>query len=190
LGSRGSVIPLFLEQRKTGKVTITDPRMTRFWLTLEQGVGFVMQAIERMTGGEVFVPKIPSMNMRALAEAVAPGCEIEEIGIRPGEKLHEVLIGEDEARNAMEVDDMFVIRPRHPWWDGAPYSQGRAMSSPFRYTSDSNDRWLNAEQLLNLAGIGACEEVLEQVRSKGLSNLQAALNSTGNVPAEAGVRKL
>src|SRR5262249_14906351 len=116
LGSRGSVIPLFLQQRKTGTVTITDPRMTRFWLTLDQGVRFVVRTIERMVGGEVFVPKIPSMSIGTVVEAVAPGCQVREIGIRGGEKLHECLISEDEARNARELDDMFVIAPAHPWW--------------------------------------------------------------------------
>ena len=100
-----------------------------------------------------------------------------------------MLIGEDEARNAMELDDMFVIRPTHPWWDGATNAQGRAVPNPFRYTSDTNDRWLDAEELLRLAGIGAAEEVVEPVRSEALRNLQAALSSPGNVPAEARIRK-
>src|SRR6202142_2719008 len=116
VGSRGSVIPVFLEQRKRGRITITDPRMTRFWLTLEHGVRFVIGAIEQMQGGEIFVPKIPSMRLVDLAEAVAPGCRVECIGIRPGEKLHEVLLSEDEARNAVATDDMFVVQPAHSWW--------------------------------------------------------------------------
>src|SRR5262245_31380753 len=116
VGSRGSVVELFIQQRKQGKVTITDPRMTRFWLTLDQGVAFVVRCIERMVGGEVFVPKIPSMSIGTVVEAVAPGCQVREIGIRGGEKLHECLISEDEARNARELDDMFVIAPAHPWW--------------------------------------------------------------------------
>ncbi len=116
VGSRGSVIPLFLGQRNNGKVTITDERMTRFWLTLEQGVRFVIRCIEQMHGGEVFVPKIPSMNIMDLVKAVAPDCQVENIGIRPGEKLHEILISEDEVRQALELDDMFVIKPAHPWW--------------------------------------------------------------------------
>ncbi|MGC2137910.1 MAG: polysaccharide biosynthesis protein, partial [Candidatus Sulfotelmatobacter sp.] len=114
VGSRGSVIPVFLEQRKTGKITITDARMTRFWITLDRGVKFVIRCIEEMHGGEIFVPKIPSMRMADLAETIAPGCEIEVIGIRPGEKLHEVLVSEDEARNTVEVEGMYVIRPSHP----------------------------------------------------------------------------
>ena len=99
VGSRGSVIPVFMEQRKRGKITITDSRMTRFWITLEQGVRFVVGCIEQMHGGEIFVPKIPSMRLTDMAETIAPGCEVECIGIRPGEKLHEVLVSEDEARN-------------------------------------------------------------------------------------------
>jgi UDP-N-acetylglucosamine 4,6-dehydratase len=188
LGSRGSVIPLFLAQRKTGKVTVTDPRMTRFWLTLEQGVRFVIQAIERMVGGEVFVPRIPSMSMRTLAETIAPGCEIQEIGIRTGEKLHEVLLSEDEARNAFELEDMFVITPAHPWWEGTTYGLGRPLPNPFRYASDTNDRWLEPAELLELAGIGQPEEVVEQSRTESLRRLQSALSATRGEPVQ--IRKL
>src|SRR5271163_4489032 len=109
VGSRGSVIPVFIEQRRRGKITITDPRMTRFWLTLEQGVKFVIRCLEQMHGGEIFVPKIPSMRLADLAETIAPGCAVEYIGIRPGEKLHEVLVSEDESRQTLETEDMFVI---------------------------------------------------------------------------------
>src|SRR5881296_1605080 len=114
VGSRGSVIPAFLEQRKRGRITITDPRMTRFWITLEQGVRFVVRCLEQMHGGEIFVPKITSMSLVELAKSVAPGCDIEYIGIRPGEKLHEVLLSEDEARNALEADEMYIVQPAHP----------------------------------------------------------------------------
>src|SRR5262250_391502 len=113
VGSRGSVIPIFLEQRKRGRITLTDPRMTRFWITLEQGVRFVIRRLEQMHGGEIFVPKIPSMKILDMAQAVGPDCQIDCIGIRPGEKLHEVLLSEDESRNAVETDDMFVIEPAH-----------------------------------------------------------------------------
>ncbi len=147
VGSRGSVIPLFREQRKTGKITITDKRMTRFWITLEQGVRFVIHCIEQMQGGEVFVPKIPSMRIMDLAEAVAPGCEIEFIGIRPGEKLHEVLISKDESRYALDVGDMFVIQPAHPWWKPANWSHGKPLPDGFEYSSDKNTQWLTVEQL-------------------------------------------
>src|SRR5512139_1869727 len=111
VGSRGSVVPLFIKQRLSGKLTVTDLRMTRFWLTLEQGVRFVIRCTEQMQGGEVFVPKIPSTRIVDLANVIAPGAELEVIGIRPGEKLHEVLINEDEARSTIEVDDMFVVTP-------------------------------------------------------------------------------
>ena len=150
VGSRGSVIPVFLEQRKTGKITITDARMTRFWITLDHGVKFVIRCIEEMHGGEIFVPKIPSMRMADLAETIAPGCEIEVIGIRPGEKLHEVLVSEDEARNTVEVEGMYVIRPSHPWWSGENWVSGRALPEGFRYTSDTNSSWLTNDQLQEL----------------------------------------
>jgi UDP-N-acetylglucosamine 4,6-dehydratase len=151
VGSRGSVIPLFAQQRKTGKITITDPRMTRFWLTLDQGVRFVIDCIERMHGGEVFVPKIPSMNIMDLAKALAGDCEIENIGIRPGEKLHEVLIGEDEARHAVELDTMFVVQPAHPWWRADTWSNGGRLPDDFHYSSDNNTQWLELEDLKDLA---------------------------------------
>jgi UDP-N-acetylglucosamine 4,6-dehydratase len=150
VGSRGSVIPLFLEQRKTGRITITDPRMTRFWLTLDQGVRFVIHCIEQMHGGEVFVPKIPSMNIMDLAQAIAPDCEITHMGIRPGEKLHEVLLSEDEARSALELENLFVIEPLHPWWDGLKWQQGKKLAEGFRYGSDNNTEWLKLEQLRSL----------------------------------------
>ena len=146
VGSRGSVVPLFVEQRRTGQITVTDPRMTRFWLTLEQGVRFVIHCIEKMHGGEVFVPKIPSMNIMDLAQALAPGCTVNNIGIRPGEKLHEALLSEDEARNAVELDDMYVVQPSHPWWDDGLW-QGGKLAEGFRYSSETNTSWLTAEQL-------------------------------------------
>jgi UDP-N-acetylglucosamine 4,6-dehydratase len=150
VGSRGSVIPMFLEQRKTGKVTITDPRMTRFWITLEQGARFVVRCIEQMRGGEIFVPKIPSMKLIDIAEAVAPGCAIECIGIRPGEKLHEVLLSEDEARNTVETDDMYVVQPTHSWWQKGNWKQAHPLPEGFRYTSDTNPQWLTADELFDL----------------------------------------
>jgi len=150
VGSRGSVIPVFLEQRRRGRITLTDPRMTRFWLTLEQGVRFVVSCIEQMHGGEIFVPKIPSMRLIDLAETIAPGCDIETIGIRPGEKLHEVLVSEDEARNTLEVEDRYIIQPSHSWWKRENWVQGRALAEGFRYSSDGNDRWLTNRELQEL----------------------------------------
>lgn len=147
VGSRGSVIPLFLEQKSTGKVSVTDPRMTRFWITLDQGVRFVAGCLERMHGGEIFVPKIPSMNIMDLVEAVAPGCTAETIGIRPGEKVHEVLISEDEARHTTELDDLYVVRPAHPWWSNDAYPEQPRLPDGFRYASDANQRWLTIDDL-------------------------------------------
>ena len=150
VGSRGSVIPVFEEQRKRGKITITDARMTRFWMTLEQGVRFVVNSIEVMHGGEIFVPKIPSMKLVDLAETIAPGCEVEFIGIRPGEKLHEALVSEDEARNTVELPNMFVIQPSHPWWKKENWDTAKTLPEGFRYTSDTNARWLTNRELEEL----------------------------------------
>jgi len=150
VGSRGSVIPMFLEQKRRGKLTITDPRMTRFWITLEQGVKFVIRCIEQMHGGEIFVPKIPSMRLTDLAQAVAPGCEIEYIGIQEGEKLHEALVSEDEARNTVETDSMYVIQPSHPWWQNANWMNARALPEGFRYASDTNTEWMTDQQVRDL----------------------------------------
>ncbi len=157
VGSRGSVIPLFREQMKTGKITITDPRMTRFWLTLEQGVAFVIHCIESMQGGEVFVPKIPSMNILDLATAIAPDCERQTVGIRPGEKLHEMLIADHEARYTRELQDMFVIEPStHTWWrDDHWQSQGQILPENFTYSSDNNTQWLSVADLQALLATGA-----------------------------------
>jgi UDP-N-acetylglucosamine 4,6-dehydratase len=152
VGSRGSVIPLFLEQRNNGKVTITDQRMTRFWITLEQGVRFVIRCVEQMHGGEVFVPKIPSMNIMDLAKAVAPDCDVENIGIRPGEKLHEVLISEDEAHQTVELEDMFTIQPAHPWWQTEKWVNGRPLPDGYRYASNSNAKWLTVDELKQMIG--------------------------------------
>jgi UDP-N-acetylglucosamine 4,6-dehydratase len=153
VGSRGSVIPVFLEQRRRGRITITDPRMTRFWITLDQGVRFVIRALEKMHGGEIFVPKIPSMRLTDLAQTIAPTCAIDHIGIRPGEKLHEVLVSEDEARNTVEVEDMFIIQPSHPWWNGENWSNARALPDSFRYASDNNTQWLSNEELGELVDL-------------------------------------
>ena len=148
--SRGGVIPVFLEQRKRGKITITDPRMTRFWITLDQGVRFVIHCLEEMQGGEIFVPKIPSMRMMDVATCVASGSEIETIGIRPGEKLHEVLVSDDEARHTLELESMYVIQPLDPWWKSDNLINGRALAEGFRYASDTNSEWLTKLQLQEL----------------------------------------
>jgi UDP-N-acetylglucosamine 4,6-dehydratase len=147
VGSRGSVIPLFIQQRSNGKLTITDERMTRFWLTLDKGVRFVIRCIEGMQGGEVFVPKIPSTRIVDLARVIAPGAELENVGIRPGEKLHEVLINDDEARSTLEREDMFVVVPVLPLWQRNVKYEGRPLPDGFRYGSDTNPEWLSLEQI-------------------------------------------
>ena len=153
VGSRGSIIPLFVEQRKQGRVTITDERMTRFWLTLEQGARFVAQRIETMKGGEIFVPKIPSMRIADLAEVIAPGCDVEIIGIRPGEKLHEILLTEDEARHSKDMADYFVIEPELRFWNKNSGHVGKPLPEGFRYTSESNTAWLDADELISMVDI-------------------------------------
>jgi UDP-N-acetylglucosamine 4,6-dehydratase len=146
VGSRGSVVPLFIKQRANGKITITDERMTRFWLSLEQGVHFVISCIEQMEGGEVFIPKIPSTKVIDLARAIAPEAEIEIIGIRPGEKLHEGLLSVDEARHTVELERMYVVQPTEAIWFGYSWqNKGKALPDGFSYTSDTNTQWLDVE---------------------------------------------
>ena len=148
VGSRGSVVPVFLQQRKTGKLTVTDERMTRFWISLDQGVRFVIRCIEQMHGGEVFVPKIPSMSVNDLGAAIAPECEIVYSGIRPGEKLHEVLVSEDEARSTVELDDMYVVQPSGTLWFGKEWEKiGKKLPEGFRYASNTNSQWLNLDEV-------------------------------------------
>ena len=150
VGSRGSVIPVFQEQRKSGVITITDERMTRFWLTLDQGVEFVIDSIDRMHGGEIFVPKIPSMKLMDLAQVIAEDCQINLIGIRPGEKLHEVLLSEDEARNSVELGDSYVIEPSQPYWEYHKWSEGARLPEGFSYASNTNLKWLTHDDLRGL----------------------------------------
>lgn len=152
IGSRGSVIPLFLSQRAGGAVTVTDPAMTRFWLRLDQGVAFAIRCAELMRGGEIFVPKIPSMRLLDLVEAVAPGCRLEVIGIRPGEKLHEVLVAEEESRQVVEFDDLFVLEPLYPSWAFRARDGGKRPGTGFRYSSDANTWWLSPAEMRELAG--------------------------------------
>ena len=149
VGSRGSVVPVFLQQRANGALTITDERMTRFWISLEQGVRFVISCLEKMRGGEVFVPKIPSTTILDLAKVVAPDAQVQITGIRPGEKLHEVLISEDEARTALELDDRYVVMPSMDLWTIGDYwqKQGRPLADGFRYASNTNPEWLNQDQI-------------------------------------------
>ena len=150
VGSRGSVVPFFKKIKHTGRVPITDERMTRFWITLEQGVQFVLDNLERMQGGEIFVPKIPSMNIMDLAKAIAPECDVEIVGIRPGEKLHEAMIMEDDARHTLEFDSYYVIQPELTWWAQGQLNGGKSLPEGFAYTSDNNTDWLTVGQLQEL----------------------------------------
>lgn len=152
VGSRGSVVPFFKQKMKEGIIPITDTRMTRFWITLEQAVRFVLKNFERMHGGEVFVPNIPSMNIMDLAKAVAPECKTKVIGIRPGEKLHEVMISGDDARNTIELDDCYVIQPAFHWWDKNNHAEGKPVTEDFYYSSDTNKVWLTIPQLQQMIG--------------------------------------
>jgi len=166
VGSRGSIVPLFLKQRAGGKITVTDDRMTRFWLSLEQGVRFVIHCIEQMEGGEVFVPKIPSTKVVDLAKAIAPNAEVSIIGIRPGEKLHEALISEDEARHTVELDDMFVVQPAEAIWFGYSWQdKGKALPEGYVYSSDNNSEWLDVEGIKKF--IAPFEELFAQGKLEG-----------------------
>jgi UDP-N-acetylglucosamine 4,6-dehydratase/5-epimerase len=159
VGSRGSVIPFFQSRRQTGVLPITDPRMTRFWITLQQGVDFVIDCLQNLHGGEIFVPKIPSMNIMDLAAAVAPECRTEVVGIRPGEKLHEVMVPEDDARNTVELADRFVIKPPFEFFETHPYDDAKLCPDGFRYASDTNDRWLTRQELQTLvSGVASSGE--------------------------------
>ena len=152
MGSRGSVFPLFRKMIDDGvdSLPITDPEMTRFWITLRQGVEFVLSCFEMMQGGEIFVPKIPSMSIVGLAKALAPELPHRIIGIRPGEKLHEVMITEDDSRKTLELDDRYLIQPSFAWWTGEEYSIDKAspVENGFRYSSETNTEWLTTETLL------------------------------------------
>lgn len=148
VGSRGSVIPLFQRSRQTGVIPITDQRMTRFWITLEQGVSFVLNSLQYMVGGEIFVPKIPSMNIMDLAQAIAPECEIEMVGIRPGEKLHEVMISRDDARHTIEFAKYYVIKPQFRFFERRFEGNGASpVPEDFEYNSGKNEHWLTREDL-------------------------------------------
>ena len=149
VGSRGSVIPFFNRMKKTGFIPITDKRMTRFWITLEQGVQFVLKCLSMMQGGEIFVPKIPSMNIMDLAKAIAPNAQYDFVGIRPGEKLHEILVPEDDARRTLEFKDFFVIQPELKFWnlEKSGYKDYTQCSENFRYGSDNNTQVMSLNEL-------------------------------------------
>ena len=154
VGSRGSVIPFFIERRPAGVLPITHPEMTRFWITLEQGVTLVLASLGWMHGGEIFVPKIPSMKVVDLARAIAPECRLENVGIRPGEKLHEVMIPGDESRNTYEYDTHYIIAPAFHEWTVSDFRSngGRPVADGFTYSSETNNHWLTVDELREMAG--------------------------------------
>jgi UDP-N-acetylglucosamine 4,6-dehydratase len=150
LGSRGSVIPFFLRRAHTGVLPVTDERMTRFSITIAQGAQFVLDSLKRMQGGELFVPKLPSYRILDVATAIAPEARIEIVGIRAGEKVHEVLLPSDEAWHSLEFADHFVIQPTHPWWTsraGLQETGGKPCTPNFSYTSGDNSDWLSIDDL-------------------------------------------
>lgn len=164
IGSRGSVVPFFVQMRERGTIPVTDPRMTRFWITLEQGVQFVIECLGRMCGGELYVPKIPSTNIMTLVEAIAPGVPTEIVGIRPGEKLHELMIGEDDARRTRDIGSFYVVEPEFPWWEERRPTVGRAVPDGFSYRSDTNPQQLSVPEvraLLASLGVSIPEPVVE-----------------------------
>lgn len=148
-GSRGSVMPLFAELAGGGTLPITDERMTRFWITLDTAVDFVLRMAPTMEGGEIFVPKIPSLRVVDLARAMAPDAELRVVGVRPGEKLHEELISAHDARRTLDRGDHFVLQPDMPWWPQRTRS-GTPLAEDFSYTSENNTWWLSAEELARM----------------------------------------
>lgn len=153
MASRGSVVPTFFEQKQNNTLTITDERMTRFWITLDEGVQFVLNCIDKMRGGEIFVPKIPSIKIMELARAVAPKAKIKIVGIRAGEKLHELLVSEDEARHTKDFKNYFIIEPEFTSWGKTDYNNnnaGKELEEGFRYSSDNNDNWLSPSDIKKL----------------------------------------
>src|SRR3972149_1616071 len=153
IGSRGSVIPFFMQKRAGGVIPITDARLTRFWITLAQGVKFVIDSLDRLRGGELFVPKIPSMKVTDVAQVVAPDCKTEIIGIRPGEKLHEIMITPDDAINTAEFETHYTIQPAAYWWNSTKYideTGGKPVPESFQYSSDTNPVWMTCEQLAEI----------------------------------------
>lgn len=151
LGSRGSVVPFFMKKRKEGVLPITDARMTRFWILLEDAVQMVLDAIENAAGGEIFVPRIPSMKITDMARAIAPDCELKEIGIRPGEKLHECMIPGEESRNVMETDKGYIILPDPTVVNyKGDLSAARPVSEGFAYSSDTNRDWISVDELRDI----------------------------------------
>ncbi len=175
VGSRGSVVPFFLKERKKGSLPITDMRMTRFWITIEQGAWLVFNALHEMSGGEIFIPKIPSMRMDELAHTIAPDCKLDEIGIRPGEKLHEVMVSTDDGRTTYEFDSFFIILPQQslPNWAVRPESCQQNGGTPcpdgFYYGSDNNTEWLTNGNLARMIAALDLPEAREWAQEKGIA---------------------
>ncbi|OGV42605.1 MAG: UDP-N-acetylglucosamine 4,6-dehydratase (inverting) [Lentisphaerae bacterium GWF2_57_35] len=168
VGSRGSVVPFFLHERKKGILPITDDRMTRFWITLEQGASLVLNALDRMLGGELFIPRIPSMRISDLARVIAPECRQEVVGIRPGEKLHEVMIAMDDGRQTFQFDNYFVIKPlSSPWREDWSALKGRPCPPDFYYGSDNNTEWLSDEQLTRMIASLDLPEAQKWAKERG-----------------------
>ena len=167
LGSRGSVIPFFKERAQTGVLPITDPRMTRFWITLDQAVHFVIKSLELSKGGEIFVPRIPSMKIVDLTKAIAPDCKQEIVGIRSGEKLHETLIGEDDARNTVQFNECYIIQP-NPQAREELLNQsnggGKLCRDSFSYTSNNNTEWITVDELRRLIDMIVDDYSIEKSR--------------------------
>ncbi len=169
LGSRGSVVPFFKERARTGVLPITDPNMTRFWITLDQAVHFVIMTMARTKGGEIFVPRIPSMKIMDLAKAIAPQCKHEVVGIRPGEKLDETLISEDEARNCVAFEECFIVQNDEKMrkaliTDSVNGKKGKPCDLDFRFSSEKNDRWLTIDELKELIDRIADDFKIEESR--------------------------
>ena len=154
VGSRGSVVPLFREKAKSGVLPITDDKMTRFWITLDESVKLVEYALEHMHGGEIFIPKIPSMKVTDLAKAIGPKCKVEIIGKRPGEKLHEALLTHEEIHRTVDAGPYYVVRPQLKWWTGGNWDKSKSLPENFEYSSDKNEQWLDA---------GGMQEMLKTV---------------------------
>ncbi|SDK34705.1 UDP-N-acetylglucosamine 4,6-dehydratase [Maridesulfovibrio ferrireducens] len=154
LGSRGSIVPRFLKLKKTGRITITDPDMTRFWITMEQSIDFVINSLEVMQGGEIFIPKSPSMRIGDMAEALCPDCEMNIIGIRPGEKMHELIIPANEAVNTYEFENYYVIQPAYRYFERDKITcNGVKVPEKFEYSSDTNTQWLSKSDLLKMVSV-------------------------------------
>lgn len=157
LGSRGSVVPFFRNIIENGidHLPITDMRMTRFWITLEQGVNFVLSSLKMMQGGEIYIPKIPSMKITEMARTLAPELPMKEIGIRPGEKLHEIMITKDDGRQTIELEDRYIIKPQFTYWKNEVYNEmgAKPVLEEFEYTSDKNTEWLDDQSFKKLLSI-------------------------------------